>query len=182
MKATLRLVLFLSIASVTFNQAAHAGLLLEPYVGYVSGTAKGETSTDYTGSSLGARVGFTMLGFGIGADYEANTIVDDGSPKSDFTRGEAGLFLAYKFPILFRLYATYVPTSSIYVKQSGTTTTLEKGTATKIGLGYTGFPFININLEFNSAEYKEAKGLGTLTPKVTTSGYALSISAPFDLF
>ena len=180
---------FLMVLSATFiflgiNQEAKAGLLLEPYLGYVSGTQKQTSKANYTGSEVGARVGYSFFGFAFGADYQMGNYTDDSSPKDTITQGDFGAFVAFKFPVLFRVYATYVPSSELKLKYSGGSSTLKDGTATKIGVGFTGLPFININLEMITAEYGKASTSGvssTLSPKSKTSGYALSISAPFDL-
>jgi hypothetical protein len=184
MKTSFKSLLFAIITVLTFNQAAQAGLLLEPYLGFVSGEAKQATTSKYTGTSYGARVGYTMLlGFAAGIDYNAMNFTDDSSPKNDLTSGDLGVFIAYKFPVLLRTYATYVPSASIDSKSNGTTSTLKAGNSLKLGVGFTGLPFINVNLEYISGSYSDIESAGTtvsLNPKFTTSAFALSISAPFD--
>ena len=170
------LVLLTVTAGLLVNQAAQAGLLLEPYLGYSNGKIEqGSTSNDYKGTQYGLRLGYSVLFFAIGLDYTAAKYKDDATPENDLEIGDAGLFVAYKFPILLRAYATYVPSAKM---DYGTSTTLEDGTSTKLGLGFTGLPLVNINLEYQMAEYKEANSL-TLVDKVETTGYALTISAPF---
>jgi hypothetical protein len=174
-------IIFLMI--VTY-QTANAGLLLEPYLGYVSGQEKQVASVNFTGTEMGARVGFTKLGFAIGADYTIGSFTDDASPKDKFTVGDLGVFIAYKFPVLIRAYATYVPSAKLKIDTTPETT-LQKGTAMKLGVGFTGLPFVVINLEYITSTYDEAEQggvTGSLNPSATTTAYALTVSAPFDLF
>jgi hypothetical protein len=168
-----------------FNQQAKAGILLEPYLGYVSGSQKQSSKNNFTGTEAGARVGYSFFGFALGADYITASYTDDASPKDTITEGELGAFVSFKFPILFRVYASYVPSSELKVKNSSVSSTLKDGSATRVGVGFTGLPIVNINFEIVSADYGKATALGTtstLSPKSTTTGYALSVSAPFDLF
>jgi hypothetical protein len=175
-------IIFLMVATY---QTANAGLLLEPYLGYVSGQYKQTSSYNFTGTELGARVGYTMMGFAVGADYTSGSFTDDSSTKNKMTVGDLGVFVAYKFPILLRAYATYVPSAKVKFDVSGADLTFQKGNSMKLGVGFTGLPFVVINLEYITATYEEADigGVtGTLSPKATSTAYALTVSAPFDLF
>lgn len=185
MKASVRSALFVLFAALTFNQAAQAGVLLEPYLGYVSGQTKQASTANFTGTEFGARVGYTTLGFALGVEYAATSFTDDSTPKNDLKGGDLGVFVAFKFPVLVRAYATYFPSSEIKDTASGgIDTTLKSGNVMKLGVGFTGLPFINVNLEYITSSYSkaEAGGIsGDLDPKLTGTAYALSISAPFDL-
>ncbi len=172
-------------AVFAFNQAAQAGLLLEPYIGYASGQEKQTTTANYKGTEYGARVGYSILGFAAGAEYSAISFTDDSTPSQTLTNGDLGFFVAYKFPVLFRAFASYAPSSEIKDSSNGITSTLKSGNAMKIGVGYTGFPFININFEYQTSTYSKINSSGVdfpLSPSLTTTGYAITISAPFYLF
>ncbi len=185
MLARLKFNLFAVLAILSFNQTVHAGFLIEPYLGFVSGEQKQATTAKFTGTEYGARLGYSMLGFAIGAEYAAGSFSDDQTPKSDITMSDIGLFVAYNFPVLVRAYATYVPSSELKVNNSGLDSTLKSGNSMKLGVGFTGFPIINVNLEYISSSYSKIDttiGAFDLDPKSTGTAFALSISAPFNLF
>lgn len=184
MKTFQRLLIGAFISLLMYAQSAKAGILLEPYVGYVSGQQKQTGTSNLSGTEYGARVGYTLLNFGIGADYVAASYTDDSTPKNDLTIGDLGAFVSYKLPILFRVYATYVPSATVRVKSSSSDVKF-KGNSARLGVGYTGLPFININFEYINATYTDVEIAGTtaaLSTNSTTSAYAISISAPFNLF
>lgn len=171
---------------LTITQKVQAGLLLEPYLGYVSGKqTSGSASANFTGTELGTRVGYSTFNFSLGADYITAKYTDDSSSKNDLTMSDLGIFASYKFPILLRVFATYVPSSQLKGSAQNILDYTYKGNTTRLGVGFTGFPIININLEYITATYKDLEVLGqttSLSSSVTTSAYALSISVPFDLF
>jgi hypothetical protein len=185
MKAYIKLVLLTAMAVVTFNPSAHAGLLLEPYLSYGSGQIKGVNSVNYSGTEYGARVGYTMMGFGIGGEYMATNLTTDSNPKDTLTSGDLGVFVSYKFPVLVRAYATYFPSSSLKDDNGTFNQTFKSGNILKLGVGFTGIPFIQIGVEYITSTYSKVEIGGVdfnTSPNVTTSGYALSVSAPFNLF
>lgn len=156
--------------------SAHAGLLIDPYMNYaVSGSTS--TSYDVTGSEFGARLGLSTLGFGYGVDFVAggSLTYKNSTTSTSYTPSGYGLFLSYKFPILVRGYASYMLESKITANGSAT-----KGKATKIGIQYTGLPFLAIGLETFSGTYTETNGTA-LSPNTTDSQTRLAISVPFDI-
>ncbi len=186
MKSYFRITFFSVLTALMLSPSAHASLLLEPYIGYVSGKNEmGSSNSNFTGSELGARVGFSNMGFALGVDYDVAKYTDDSSPKADLTSNDLGVFVAYKFPILLRAYLTYVPSPELKSKTSVSDITFSSGNLTKLGVGFTGFPFININLEYIMATYgKGSVGgfTGDLPSKFKTTAYAISVSAPFNFF
>lgn len=184
MKTCLKIAMFTVFAVLVSNQSAQAGILLEPYLGYVSGKAEQGTSSNYTGMEYGARVGYSMLGFAGGLEYAAATLTDDGTPKSDLTIGDIGVFAAYKFPVLFRVFAAYFPSSEVKVSNSTGSGTYKSGNAMKLGVGFSFLPFVNLNLEYMSSTYSDLQASGVtvpLNPSLTNKSYGLSVSIPFDL-
>ena len=176
---------FLAILIFIAYGSAQAGLLLEPFVGYVSGSQKQTTTANFTGTIYGARAGFSFLRFAVGADYTGGNFTDDSTPKFTLTSGDVGGFVSYKFPILFRIYGAYVPSAKLKGSSSISSFTLQKATAMKLGLGYTGLPFVNINIEYLSSSYEEivSSGITTpLSPKSTSTAYGVTLSAPYDFF
>ncbi|MBC7419797.1 MAG: hypothetical protein H7328_03630 [Bdellovibrio sp.] len=185
MKMSMKIALLSVFAILTFNQTARAGLLLEPYLGYAfSGDIKGASSYKITGTELGARVGFSTLGFAIGGEYMSGNFKDDAPNSSTYTNNDLGIFASFKFPILVRVYATFFPSSEFKQSATGYSATIKSGTQTKLGVGFTGFPIISVNLEYLMGSYSKVNFGGgdvDLNPAVKTNAMALVVSAPFDL-
>lgn len=158
--------------------STHAGILIDPYIGYI---VSGSTSTGdtVTGSDMGARLGFTNMGLGFGADatVAGTHTYKNGGVSTDSTRSNTGVFVSYHFPILVRGYATYFVNSKI----SSSTATLT-GNATKLGVQYTGFPFIAIGVEYFNANYTELDSAGVKSSvSRSESQTRLALSVPFNL-
>jgi hypothetical protein len=159
----------------------HASILVEPLVGYNFNFKLG--STKGAGLSYGGRLGYQSEGgFQIGADYLKSSLTMDDKNFYDDTleMSETGAFLGYKTDI-FKIYL------GIVFSASGSTTlvggekmTLEEGSATKLGLGFTGFKYVHINLELKSGKYNKIEALGLSG----SDGYAstlISLSIPLTL-
>jgi hypothetical protein len=177
----------LAFAMIFFGSQAFAGILIEPYAGYHIGKTKGGTdpSTNLKGLVYGGRLGYQTMGFQIGADYLTGSISDDASPSSDYTPTDLGAFVGYQFPVLIRVYAAYGFAPQTSVKTNGTTLKYHDGTSYKLGIGYTGLPFVNINFEYYNSYSKKADAgeFGTLDLgyKAYIESYGLMLSVPFDL-
>ncbi len=157
---------------------AQAGLLIEPYAGYHTGDFKfGSTKYDFGGAAYGGRLGYSRLGLQLGADYMAGKWTIDVDP-SDF-KGDInnlGAFIGYSFPILVRVYATYFFNSSI--KDSNTK---YEGNTTRLGVGFSPLPFVDINLEYMTGTYDKVDGQSISGTKPKFDVYGVSLSVPFDL-
>lgn len=177
MKSFKRLMLAAAMV-VGFSHTAQAGIHVEPFLGYsLSGDWKaGSTSTDYSGGPhLGARLGYGMLGFFIAGEYEQGSMTLDSNPELDIDQTNLGLALGYEFPILLRVYGTYVFDAKAEANSSE-----YKGTGLKLGVGYTGLPFLAINFEMSSASYDELNG-NSLTTERETEYYTINVSIPLSL-
>ena len=146
---------------IAFSSAGHAGILIEPHIGYnVSGSTSSKSITvsnatatysdSYHGPQYGARLGYQFLGVMGGLSYnhasytldEVNASVSS-SVKS--TRNDLGLFVGFNAPVLLRAWIAY----SFSVKQNHSASgNYDKGSATELGLGFTGLPFLSLNLEY----------------------------------
>ena len=163
------------------SQSAQAGIMIEPYLGYVVGGEiddGGGATADPAGTLFGARLGFRTLGFMAGVDYQTGTIEaqdwTDNAEDSDSDVTDLGVFVGYEFPILFRVYFSYFFDSKS--EPEGSTGELE-GSGTRLGVGYTGLPFVAINLELLSHSYDEFDG-SALSSDFTADSYVLSVSLP----
>ena len=158
--------------------SANAGLLLDPYVGM--GNAKSTfdaASLDDTNDNatvLGARVGYSFLLFSLGADYQMATI--DGS-----TRNNLSAFVGFDLPILLRVWAEYTLNSSVDNDDLPSSVDVTFNDGYSVGVGFTGFPLISVNLEIEQTNYtyENYPVVGDLD--VSSAAYILSVSFPLNL-
>jgi hypothetical protein len=166
-----------------FTHQADAALLIEPVLGYNLG-AKIESddgSNKGSGPAFGGRLGYQYLGFQIGADYLNSRLnLDDWNKDLDLT--EWAGFVGFEFPILLRVYAGYIFSATGEGKIEGIKAELNNGSGTKVGLGFTPLPFIDINLEMRQATFDEGKIGGVkIDGKTDYRTYMISLSLPFTL-
>jgi hypothetical protein len=185
------LAITLSLAAVS----AHAGLLIEPYLGYQAGSLKTtegsmganpNTAHDDTSSGLtfGGRLGITFPLLFIAADY-STTNGKSGSDNMILNQLGATAGLAVPF---FRAYLGYSFMNDAKLQRSTGDVTLS-GSALKAGVGFTGLPFISLNLEYIMNTFNKYKGPG-VDQSIDNSGYLkdakmdavqFSVSVPFDI-
>lgn len=168
--STLTLILALNVAK------AQADLLLEPYLGYMSGHWKQNSSTSQGGIDFGARAGWQNLGLQLGVDYMTGSMSDKSTPTSnDVTPNDFGVFVGYSFPIMLRVYGVYDFLSTPKYSHTGTL----EGHAVKLGVGFTPLPLVEINFEYYSGSYDKVKSSGaTLAPNVDVAMYGINVSVP----
>lgn len=164
-----------------FVSTSHADLLLEPYLGYYMGTStqSGSKDGDVSGVGYGARIGYqNITGLMLGAEYFTGALEDDdGTVKTDLTPGDYGVFAGFNFPILLRAYATYFIKNKWKSKTSTTTSDLEGDGGLKLGLGWTGLPFISINFEYMTVGFDKVGG-NSIDDTINEKIYGLSVSLP----
>lgn len=184
---------------------AQAGVMIEPYLGYESGTQSAKFKSSYLpspntdlggvigASALGARLGYNVLGFWAALDYMAGsgTVKYDTSTikDSDLTRSTLGVTAGFDFPILIRAWAGYILKDDSTFKGSGTETTLSGG-GYKLGVGFQGLPFISLNLEYLVRNFNSHKGsaqdagagynFDQSYNEYRHNTYLLSVSLPLD--
>ncbi|MBI2520170.1 MAG: outer membrane beta-barrel protein [Bdellovibrio sp.] len=196
--------------------AAHAGVNIEPYLGYLihnneyksTVTSALDTSYEYSYKTplLGARLGYGMLGFSLGVDYSRSLGAfkfkqekpASSAASDEYTNSNLGLYAGYKFPILIRVWGTYFLKNQLKLDKTGgaqdTDDSVEiNGKGFALGAGWTGLPFLAINLEYRSITYDEIKqrngttitlpyslGGATVTEKIKAKEIVLSASLPLD--
>lgn len=166
---------------------ASASLLLEPHVAYnLSGSGDGSgTEYDYNGPQIGARVGYQTFGFMAGLDYTHGTgdmdLKTAGVTTSrDYTTDDVGVFVGYNFPILVRAWATYYFSSEGEIKGLSELS----GKTTELGVGFTGLPFLSINLVYRMVNMDESKAIATGAKSSIDQDFkevVLGVSLPFTL-
>lgn len=164
--------------------------MLEPYVGYAF--SGGGDDTTVTGPMAGLRTGLTFpLGLQVGAEYfrtSQNLEVDGSDTDVDYEQSGVGAFVGFDAPVLpIRFWGTYFFDSEVELDPSigiPGLFTLDKyteGSGYKVGVGFTGLPFLSINLEWQSIAYDAVEINGT-SVDITDGGdfetILLSVSLP----
>ena len=191
--------LFFSI--FLFGFSAHAGLMIEPYLGYQMGQVKSKavgSSTEYTdnssGATLGARLGYKFLLPWVALDYSTwngTAKVDpalSGGRNYDFNRTAMAIVVGADLPIGLRVYGGYGFSDSTIVKStSSSPDTKFTGTHTKAGLGFSLIPFVSLNAEYIMPTYKKVDDgttnaeLSTIYSSFSHNTVLISLSVPFSL-
>ncbi len=164
------------IAMIAFTVVgqAQAGLLIDPYVGIgqAKNTIDAATGSEGTESmtSIGSRLGYSFLLFSAGIDYERSTIDKD-------TATNMSAFVGFDLPILLRVWAEYFVSSS-YDADDSTDPDLNFKDGYGMGIGFTGLPFVSINLEVAAYNYDFDFGNQKVDYALGTT--LLSVSLPLD--
>ena len=173
----------LSIAMVSFfymSENANAGLLIDPYVGIGStaSTLDLATSEKETASSnaVGARLGYSFILLSAGIDYQMMNAKD--ALDEDMKMTNTSAFVGVDLPILLRFWAEYFFSSKLDGDTFDTyDTTFKDGYG--LGIGFTGLPFVSINLEVETLNYDmTVSGIDTDYSNAST---LLSVSLPLNL-
>lgn len=169
--------------------SAKADLLIEPVIGYNFAKMEYKTATDndsFSGSGIGygGRLGFQQLGFQVGLDYLNSSInIDDDAFDSNVDASEWAAFVGYEFPVFLRVYAGYIfSATGEYKDASKNKVELSEGSGSKFGIGFTGLPFVDINLEYRTGEFDkfEVAGVdGNTDAKYSSVFLALSVPLTF---
>ena len=173
-----RLLLPLIVLTISFN--AQAGFLIDPYVGtgsYVgafdaaNAAAEGADIKDAEESmtAVGSRLGYSFLLVSAGIDYQMATVDDE-------SQTNISAFVGVDLPILFRFWAEYFISSDITIDNADSEFTDGYG----LGVGFTGLPFVSINLEAQYLNYDLESDTGGLEYDFETVSYLLSVSLPLD--
>lgn len=187
--------LLITILLGGFTANSNAAFYIEPFAGYQFGEGG-----DGTGAAYGGRLGFSFLGFALGAQYTGFTSTvdekDNGGTKKefDFNGNHIGAFASFEFPILIRVWATYFFASEGKIKSftidpddTGPTAAVTgdlkyEGAGTEIGLGFTGLPFIDINFSITNIKYDDnSHPSGADVESDDFTAYMISLSLPLSI-
>lgn len=180
------------------SSAAHAGLLVEPYLGYMFGDLKYKgvgTSTEYTdtlgGVSYGLRLGYKFMLPWVAVDYTGyggRGKNGSGNTDYDYSGSALGGVVGIDLPVMFRFWGGYGFQNNMTKKgTNGGADTKFTGSYTKIGLGFKGFPLVSINAEYIMNKFNKVDvGTGVVNVDSIYSTFdsnllMLSVSMPFNL-
>lgn len=184
---------FLSLFAFTvlfFANTARADILIEPVIGYNFGTkieiGEGSDTDSYSGGSgpsFGGRLGYTQLGFQLGLDYLSSSIdMDDKDFDKNIDTSEWAAFVGFEFPIMLRVYAGYIFSATGETEASDIKVEMSKGSGYKAGLGFTGLPFVDINIEYRAGTFDEIEYAGTESDDTADyKSIMLGLSLPFAI-
>ncbi len=195
---------------ITINTAI-AGIWIEPYIGYKFGSydatlknyvgaaaiANGDYTVDMTGYAVGGKLGYAVPFLAIGLEYQmgqlnkkinkkpaASTLVDN--DRYDTT--VLGAFVTFTAIPLINVWAGYqfsIKWKDTNGPDKGDTIS---GSGYGVGAGFTGLPFLSINLDYKAYTMNKEKSGGTTTnlPSNNKNEYEgeeimLSISLPFNI-
>ncbi|NUN05323.1 MAG: hypothetical protein HUU57_06145 [Bdellovibrio sp.] len=169
---------------MAFANVANAGILIEPYLGmesgkYTSGTGDGKT--EFT--NMGVRVAYTLpVLVWIGADATigmSGKYKPDSGGDVDAKRTSIGAVVGVDLPILLRAWAGVGLSNEIKVDSADNVK--YKGGYTKFGIGFTGLPFVSLNLELIKDDFKDfTSDLGSGDADLKNDSYMFSVSLPLE--
>jgi len=173
----------LSIAMISLfymSEKANAGFLIDPYAGIGSSasTLDSPTKEDKTASSnvMGARLGYSFLLLSAGIDYQMLNGKD--AQNNDMKVTSTSAFVGVDLPILLRFWGEYFfgsnPTGDTFDTYD---TSFKDGYG--LGIGFTGLPFVSINLEVETLNYD--MDLSGTDYQYSTASTILSVSLPLNL-
>ncbi len=178
----------LVLLTALFLSPARAALLIEPVVGLNLGTKLDVDSGDDTdsygsggGIGYGGRLGYQQLGFQFGLDYLASSVdLGEDDVDKNLSMSEWGAFAGFEFPVLVRVYAGYIFSATAETTIDDEKYEFSNGSGMKAGIGFTGIPFLDINLEYRRGTFDEAKVAGDEDEDVSADyqSVLLSLSLP----
>ncbi len=183
--------------AIGMSSAAHAGILIEPYLGYEMGDVKyqqigkAEATDSTSGVSMGLRLGYKFLIPYVALDYTTGTATGkpDAGSDYDLTKSSLGVVVGASLPLI-RAWAGYGFTNDITMKGvGGLPDTKFKGGYMKAGVGLGILPLVDINLEYKINDLKKVDlGYGAgeqdKSEVFESNKYdtiMLSVSLPFNL-
>lgn len=187
----------LLLASLLFGvlniSKAYAGILIEPYLGYGTGSLSVDQSgssfldADIAGTAVGARLGYSMLIPFFALDYMTTneTAKISGYDDEDVVQTQVAAVVGASIPLV-RVYAGYILSNELDLKFTNGAA-IYSGTGTKVGASFKGFPFISINLEYHMNTFNKIEVSGVtfdtdqLSQEVDYSKTFLTVSVPFNL-
>lgn len=166
------------VAVLGFGSVSHADILIEPYLGYETGKTT-DPDGKLNGSHLGLRLAYkTPVMLWVGVDYTAGIsgqFEPDGASKEDAKRSTLSGVVGIDLPILLRAWVGVGLTNDMKV-DSGKL----EGKNVKVGVGFTGLPFVSLNLEYIKDTWDKFDGNAIPTGDAQNESVAFSVSLPLQ--
>lgn len=178
---------------LALSTASNAGILIEPYIGYSINSGENGQSPkmeyEMNAPFIGGRLGYQSMGFMFGVDFNKGlesslTLKVNGTEgDTDAEQQTIGAFVGYNLPALLRIWGGYYFSSKLEFTESNSE---YKGSGFGVGVGYTGLPFVSLNLEYRTHTFDEAEFSDGSTASLSGASEVdfnqimLSVSAPFD--
>ena len=167
-----------------FGSQALAGFMVEPYLGYETGTfstgSSGATNSDTTkGLVPGVRLGFSapaIFWIALDESLESGGKISSTPNELDYDRNNLFLDVGADL-VLIRLWGGYGFSNSLSTKSNGATSNFSGGTMLKAGIGFTFLPLVSLNFEYMTGSYGTYPT--SLNSAKETMGVA-SVSIPMD--
>lgn len=144
-----------AIVAFSFAAVPANAFMIEPFIGLESGDYDdGSTTSDFANQNLGLRIGGDTLGFMYGFEYQqgSGTVEPSGLADIDVDTTDMGLYVGYELPIMLRAYLTYYFSHKAEIAGQSD---MEGDGGMKLGVSYTGLPFIVINFEKMTRSFDE---------------------------
>ena len=177
------------LMALSFGTVSQAGLLIEPIVGYYTGDNEEDAAT---GMIYGARIGYEFARFFVAGDYSTGTVQSAltgvTSEEQDFDITRTALVVGFDPPGLpLRLWFGVIMSASLELQETtlaGQSFSAEfNGTGSKLGVGLTFLPIVDINLEYVSITHDDnsykLNGTKSSLSEASETAIVLSLSAPF---
>ena len=167
----MKLKLLIAVIAASFSLSSFAGLLIDPYIGAGTHKTTFDLNTDVDDSSdnlstVGSRVGLSFLLLSAGIDYEMQKV--DGDAVTNMS-----VFVGVDLPVLLRFWGEYFLSSDV----EDADYEFKNGYA--VGVGFTGLPFVSLNLELQNINYELDES--PLKGDVAAAATVFSVSLPIDL-
>lgn len=165
----------LAVALITalLSVQSFAGVLIEPYAGYGTIVTTTDVPSDENeteaGAFAGARLGYSFLLLSAGVDFNAGS-------AGDYDRTNTAAFVGVDLPILLRFYGKYIVSSDLENSDDNFDYDFKSGYV--FGIGFTGLPFVSLNLEAGQQKYEVEVG-GT-DYDIDAASVLASISLPLN--
>ncbi|MFV8258928.1 hypothetical protein ACNQKP_14060 [Bdellovibrio bacteriovorus] len=161
-----------------FGSVSHADILLEPYLGYETGKTT-DPDGKIDGTVFGARVAYKtpiMLWVGVdGAFGLSGTSKPDAGGDETSKRSSVYGVVGIDLPILLRGWLGVSLKNEVDLEDSGKLS----GKSTKLGVGFTGLPFLSLNLEYLKDTFDELDG-NSLATDAQSETVMFSVSLPLE--
>lgn len=159
-----------------FTGVAKADLMVEPYLGYEFGKVKDAAEGDLTGTQMGLRLGYKsplMFWAALDGTFGISGEFKDDTGKDDVKRTTLSAVVGVDLPVLLRAWAGYGLTNELKFDNGSI-----KGHNYKIGVGFTGLPFVSLNFEYLNEKFDDLPG--GATGEIKNDSYVVSVSLPMS--